>query len=180
MVCSTASISFLLWKRLSRKILLHGMCFLCGAMATCLPSILIFAVGAQLPLSNLFFIHFWGSTGAVGSGPSQKWVIYGTKSCIGSHIWRPADTSGSWSNRLLCTFLFSKKSLKIELFKIGMFELKNIKILAFYIHAPVPKMPLSYLQVSKSNDKPFLNRVIQLKGLIENLCKKSAIEKFFE
>ena len=140
------------------------MCGLCGAMATYLSSSLIFAVWAQLPLSNLFFIHFWGSTGAVGSGPSQKWVIYGTKSCIGSHIWRPADTSGSWSNRLLCTFLFSKKSLKIELFKIGMFKLKNIKILAFYIHAPVLKMPLSYLQVSKSNDKPFLNRLISIKG----------------
>ena len=44
-----------------------------------------------------------------------------------------------------------------------MFKLKNIKILAFYIHAPVPKMLLSYLQVSKSNDKPFLNRVYDLR-----------------
>ena len=96
------------------------------------------------------FLVFWGLEGPWVQSPAKNGYFtapcgtHGTslfkfciKNCLGWGIWGPADTSGSWSNHLVCTFICSKKSLKIKLFKIGRFKLGNIFILG-YTHAPSP------------------------------------------
>ena len=40
---------------------------------------------------------------------------FSIKSCLGWGIWGPADTSGSWSNHLLYTFLYNKKNWPVQI-----------------------------------------------------------------
>ena len=55
------------------------------------------------------------------------------KNCPRWVIWGPTETSGSWSNHLVYSFLCYKKILKFGLFKIPSFKIKN-NAPAVYLH----------------------------------------------